>query len=304
MLTEACHDFWLLLDKKVHDTTQALDAKFPEDDLEAWRALVQWCYTGKLPPLQKPTRNTIFTEDITKECFIRLKLCCLAGKHHMVLLQNLAMDSISQYLWTGEYGLGHNFELVVRLTYRVLSKWITYIFQNTRPLSPIRAFISQYLHFALRYRDTWASSLARYDLEQIADLTLGIPDLIAELFHEIQHSKSRQSDGTDGMSWESYHCDFHDHFDNKGDSEVECPDSLGVSCGEFVSTNYQVAYYLKTTTLNGTLICYADQCARDLEITEIQVDEALRSLLSSPDPIATWVEPRLRSFKLLGGPSA
>lgn len=70
------------------------------DDPDAWEQLIQWCYKGSLPPLEETTASTVFSEENTQQCWIRVKLCCLAEKFDMRLLQNVAMDSIMYVLQT------------------------------------------------------------------------------------------------------------------------------------------------------------------------------------------------------------
>jgi hypothetical protein len=72
-------------------------AEFPDDDPNAWTFLIDWCYEGKLPSISPPPLDAKFDEEETAACWTRLKLCCRAEKYGMILLQNLAMDSINSY---------------------------------------------------------------------------------------------------------------------------------------------------------------------------------------------------------------
>lgn len=290
MLTEAAKYFSVMFSGKYREGHD-FAAFFPEDDRHSWEVLVQWCYTGILLPLEKPTRSTIFNEEATKHCWVRLKLCCLAEKYNMVLLQNLAMDSIIEYLQAGEPGL--------RLTFDVFSKWCSFVFKNTSYPSPIRTFMTFYFHYALWYNDHWATNPAHYDLEQMYDLATKNPDLVHAIFTEIRLSTVRPSNGPAGGPWQSFPCDFHAHLKVKGDCELECPESLGVHFDVHGSTNNRVLYYLKTMTLKGTLVCYVSQCAGELGVTEQDVEDVLIPLIEASTPlhVAVWVEVR-KSFEL------
>jgi hypothetical protein len=79
MLTEAAEYFSKMFDGRFKEALNG-SAEFPNNDPDAWELLIEWVYEGDLPPLTKPSLDTIFDEEETNECWNRLKLCCVAEK--------------------------------------------------------------------------------------------------------------------------------------------------------------------------------------------------------------------------------
>ncbi|KAG4431761.1 hypothetical protein IFR05_012760 [Cadophora sp. M221] len=128
-------------------------AAFPTDDPTAFELLIQWCYTGKLPSLTRQAQDSVFNIEVTKFCSVRLRLCCLADKYGMVLLHNLAMDSILVFLGSGcenacsggdEKGMGMGLE------WKVFKGWCRYVYEHSSEHSPLRKFITAYFNHAIR----------------------------------------------------------------------------------------------------------------------------------------------------------
>lgn len=160
-------------------------ASFPEDDRESWELLIQWCYTESLSSLENLPFNTVATEEATKHCCIRLKLCCLAEKYDMRLLQNLAMDSIKESLQHGSSR--------AKPTLEGLSKWCNDVYENAFGASPIRIFILWYFHANSQCReDDNDLDLCPedYDTQQLYDLAIKTPDLMPGLFIVTRFSRT------------------------------------------------------------------------------------------------------------------
>ncbi|KAF8865210.1 hypothetical protein BDZ45DRAFT_439357 [Acephala macrosclerotiorum] len=109
-------------------------AHFLEDDPEAWERLIHWCYKGELHFLRKPRVDTLRWK-ATHECWVWLRLCCLAEKYGMTLLQNLGVDSINSYLRHGDPR--------PRLKFDVFSMWS---FAHMRIHTTSLSYVVSYLH--------------------------------------------------------------------------------------------------------------------------------------------------------------
>ncbi|KAL5314598.1 hypothetical protein ACEPPN_017240 [Leptodophora sp. 'Broadleaf-Isolate-01'] len=150
--------------------TNANTATFPTDDPTAFELLIQWCYTGKLPSLTRQAQDSVFNIEVTKFCSVRLRLCCLADKYGMVLLHNLAMDSILAFLGSGSAcsrsdddcnekgkrkGKGKvrgkmEMEMEMGLEWKVFKGWCRYVYEHSSEHSSLRRFITAYFNYAIR----------------------------------------------------------------------------------------------------------------------------------------------------------
>ena len=132
-------------------------AEFPDDDPDAWKFLVEWCYEGRLSSITRSHllgQTKCLTKEETTTCWTRLNLCCLAEKYDMVLLQNLAMDSIISYFRASS-------RPGPKLKWAVLKKWILRVYENTPESSKIRKFMSRFFHYGLRFSKTGLSTEMR-----------------------------------------------------------------------------------------------------------------------------------------------
>ena len=129
MLNEAAEYFQKMFSTNFKEGIEG-SGVFPEDDVEAWEELIEWCYRGKLGPLQLPTTAAMLTPEQAHPCTVRVKLCCLAEKYGMDLLKNLGVDSIVMYL----KDCGSR----ARLEWDVLKDWFRYTYQNTHGSSGLR----------------------------------------------------------------------------------------------------------------------------------------------------------------------
>jgi len=93
-------EFFLKMFKGHFKEAVESSAEFSDDDRDAWKFLIEWCYEGRLSSITPPGPDKMFNEEETTTCWTMLKLCCLTEKYDMVLLQNLAMDSIISYFRT------------------------------------------------------------------------------------------------------------------------------------------------------------------------------------------------------------
>lgn len=100
------------------------------------------CYTGKLLALLRHAQDPVFNAEVTKFCSVRLKLCFLEDKYAMVLLHNLAVDSICDFL-------GHAAEL--GLEWKVFKYWCRYEYEHSTQASSLRKFVTSYFHLAIKY---------------------------------------------------------------------------------------------------------------------------------------------------------
>ena len=168
MLTEVAAYFNSMFSAGFKEAVEG-SASFPEYDGEAWELLIQWSYHGKLPPLHAPKIGAALTAKIMHLCTIRLKLCCLAEKYGMSLLQNLAMDSIIDHL--------KQCGPVIRIHWEVLKDWFCYTYQSTHEKSAIRLFMSYYFYYALTSQKEDTPNLAAYNLDDMHELLSRLPDL-------------------------------------------------------------------------------------------------------------------------------
>jgi hypothetical protein len=161
-------------------------ASFPEGDAEVWELLIVWCYGGQLPPLQKPAAHVILTLETAHQCTVLLKLCCMAEKYGMSLVQNLAMDSPVSYLKHSGPGL--------RLKWDVLKIWTRYTYDNTHESSKVRRFISYFFYHALTVSTLEVNDQANillYSAGMMHNLASEIPDLNRDIFLLMRHFSHR-----------------------------------------------------------------------------------------------------------------
>lgn len=98
MLVETASVFQKMLDGPFMEATERA-AKFPEDDEEAWEALIEWMYDREeflhyLPP--PGVENLDMPEALMY--VKRIKLCCLAEKYGIFDLHNKAIDSVVEVI--------------------------------------------------------------------------------------------------------------------------------------------------------------------------------------------------------------
>ncbi|KAI9047781.1 hypothetical protein LZ554_008491 [Drepanopeziza brunnea f. sp. 'monogermtubi'] len=192
-------------------------AEFPDDDPTAWELLVQWCYTGKLPALTRQASDAVFSAEVTKFCSVRLKLCCLADKYGMVLLHNLAMDSINAFLRHAGPGM--------KLEWKVFKSWCRYVYENSTEHSPLRKFITSYFHLMIRSGGGGGRGPPLFKIEKLYKLATDLPDLTKDLFEYLRMEALVPNCFLE--PWEHLPCDFHLHLGAGSDEvQVQCPMSL------------------------------------------------------------------------------
>ena len=237
MLTEASEYFSNMFNDRFKEATESY-AKFPEDDPEIWELVIEWCYKGVLPSLGRPSVDTKFDEDVTEGCWIRLKLCCLAEKYRMLLLHNLAVDTIISFLRCGAPG--------PKLEFNVFETWCHYVYENTaetskdRDCNGLRKLMSILLRYSLSFDDYhWhnhdmldCSTNSTHDIDQLDSLASGIPDLLLDLFWEL-----REKEEIDLRPWNRDPCLFHLHTPS---IRLECP--AGIKLSQNSHGKMQVAF--------------------------------------------------------------
>lgn len=132
MLTDAADYFDKMLNGNWRESSEEA-IEFPEDNLEAWELLIEWCYKGVLPAPEKPTGGGGGTRhDSNRFCINRLQLCFVAERYNMMLLHNLSMDSILWYVSVGRS---------IGVKWPVLKTWCTELFENTTSNSQGRVWL-------------------------------------------------------------------------------------------------------------------------------------------------------------------
>ncbi|KAH8752126.1 hypothetical protein F5882DRAFT_524651 [Hyaloscypha sp. PMI_1271] len=136
---------------------------FPEELSDTFEALIEWCYKSKLPEVTKTTS--------TEECYIRIKLYCLAAAYGEIKLMNESMDFIMAYLRNS------------RPRWDV--KWCAYAYANTNRGSPLRALVAKwFLHKFATTKDK-----SRWTTEQFSEVALAHPDMVFDVFSLMRKTK-------------------------------------------------------------------------------------------------------------------
>lgn len=73
-------------------------ATFPEDDKGAWEELIAWSYNPSMTAIT-PDEFLVLNAKSSSEFFKRMKLCALAEKYSALLLHNLAIDTLVNFLY-------------------------------------------------------------------------------------------------------------------------------------------------------------------------------------------------------------
>ncbi|EKD18145.1 hypothetical protein MBM_03917 [Drepanopeziza brunnea f. sp. 'multigermtubi' MB_m1] len=262
-------------------------AEFPDDDPAAWELLVQWCYTGKLPALTRQASDAVFNAEVTKFCSVRLKLCCLADKYGMVLLHNLAMDSINAFLRHAGPGM--------KLEWKVFKSWCRYVYENSNEHSPLRKFITSYFHLVIRSGAGGGRGPPLFKIEKLYKLATDLPDLTKDLF-EYLRMDALVVPNCFLEPWEHLPCDFHLHPGAGSDEvQVQCPMSLVAAVSTWPKSAARLQYWLQNMTLKGTAVCYVSQGVDELGVARSNVQGGVEELVQNE--VARWVVER-HSFTL------
>ncbi|KAF8865211.1 hypothetical protein BDZ45DRAFT_439356 [Acephala macrosclerotiorum] len=291
MLTEAAEFFEKMLNSPFREGIENT-VEFPEDDVESWEGLSRWCYTGDLEPLADPNTRSTSQKANPVDCWIRLKLCCLAEKYDMKLLQNFAIDSIIVYLRGSGEGPTINFDM--------FSAWTKYVYDNTHEMSALRKFISSYFYYALMYskpcpvaRDQELSSI-QYGVDELYSLAENNHDLQRQIFSHVRHfSPLAQHTSTDlgPEPWFASPCKFHNHTN----PSIECPESLHRFVHRWPDNSARVQYFVQDRTLKGADILYVQQVATELGIKLRDAVLGIAGLVRTE--MIAWVVPEI-SFRV------
>ncbi|KAL2063662.1 hypothetical protein VTL71DRAFT_5467 [Oculimacula yallundae] len=312
MLVQSAHYFSSMFSGNFSESATN-SASFPDDDSAAFELLIQWCYTGKLPSLTRQAENTALDSEVTKLCSLRLRLCSLAEKYGMLLLHNLAVDSIMEYLGPGrEHGSGTDNDM--RLEWKVFEEWCLYVYEHSCDGSPLRKFITYYLNFAIRAQrnevkntrpsfsqnqmqtETEETHSSGYSIDKLSTLANDIPDLTKDLFALMRTQTFVPPYIT--PPWESDPCDFHlhmPHSNSRSSISVQCPMSLLPAIRPWNDPTAKVQYYLQAFSLQGTRICYPSQVMQDFGVNRLDIFEAVAELVKNR--VAVYVGDG-RNFKL------
>ncbi|KAH7319462.1 hypothetical protein BKA65DRAFT_599518 [Rhexocercosporidium sp. MPI-PUGE-AT-0058] len=321
MLLQAAHYFTTIFNTSINNNDTAT---FPTDDPTAFELLIQWCYTGKLPSLTLQARDVVFNVEVTKFCSVRLRLCCLADKYGMVLLHNLAVDSIVRFLdSSGDADAGEEREKrAMGLEWKVFKGWCKYVYEHSSENSPLRKFIACYFNYAIRsqgsedqnptqtqkstqnQRKTEEAKSSGYTIPRLHTLANDIPDLTKDLFAFMRQQAFAPRPVS--KPWDCNPCDFHihpsrssSHFPSSSHStgkiHIACPMSLVPACSTWPSPTAKIQYFLQDATLRGTVICHVSQLVDNLGLQGYVVVDAVGDLVDGD--VARWVEFG-RSFRL------
>ncbi|PVH87092.1 hypothetical protein DL98DRAFT_267404 [Cadophora sp. DSE1049] len=250
MLFQAAHSFTLIFNPPSSPSTSSSSPKIttatlPDDDPPAWDLLIHWCYTGKLPTLTRTASDSVFNAQVTKFCSVRLRLCCLAEKWGMLLLHNLAVDSVLGWLgdgWGKEGRGGGGGERGMKLEWKVFKGWCRYVYEHSAEGSPLRRFMARFFHYAIRCqsqsqtfsrhqyqpqpqhqaqaqekngsskeeRDGRKEMGSGYTIDKLHALADDIPDLTRDLF-ALMRVQAFVPRPVGEMPWECWPCEFHLH---------------------------------------------------------------------------------------------
>jgi hypothetical protein len=130
--------------------------EFPEGMATTMEALVEFCYKDKLPEVTKTTSP--------EDCYIRIKLYCLAEHYGQVNLMNDSITFLIRYLKKG--------------LPRWDVKWCSYVYQNTAPGSNLRVLISKWFLHKL----TATKSKGRWTTDEFFAAASTNLDLVHDVF--------------------------------------------------------------------------------------------------------------------------
>lgn len=305
MLTSAAHYFLTLFTGPFSESLTN-SASFPDDDPTAFELLIQWCYTGKLPSLTRQAQDAVFNVEVTKFCTVRLKLCALADKYGMVLLHNLAVDSLVRWLRAAVEGEG-----VMGLEWSVFEGWCRFVYEHSSEGSPLRKFVTRYFNYAIRSQkeedenqmeETGTKRAGSgYSIDNLQTLANDIPDLTKDLFAlmRVQAFAPKSSSGC--APWDCHPCDFHIHPSSSKphysassarsantEIHVACPTSLIPA----LDTNWanavaKIQYFLQDSTLKGASVVYVSQITIELGLTKDAVMTAVMELIKGE--VVRWI---------------
>jgi len=181
--------------------------------------------------LQKPAvEPKKLTSEAAHPCTIRLKLCCLAEKYGVSLLQNLAIDSTVSYLKNCSPGF--------RLKWDILKTWFHYAYQNMHESFGIRRFMSHFFYYALTSSANGndPNLTQPYRVDEMYDLAGEIPGLNRALFTTSRLTNLRLETGKRGSN--------HVHLvrNHMRGVRLNCPSSLRPSNTEKPSNSSRTIY--------------------------------------------------------------
>ncbi|KAE9372895.1 hypothetical protein N431DRAFT_467123 [Stipitochalara longipes BDJ] len=133
-----------------------VEVGFPSNMEDVIGTLIEYCYTSKLPKVNATT--------LPQQCYIMIKLYCLAAKFGQVDLMNRTIDYILAYL--GERRPRWDVE------------WATYVYNNTDCGSPLRNLMTKwFLHKFARTNDK-----GRWTTEKLLAAATAHPDMMLDVF--------------------------------------------------------------------------------------------------------------------------
>jgi hypothetical protein len=112
------------------------------------------------------------------------------GQVWTVILQNLAVDSIRDFLCSYRGGPG------LRLTWDSSKEWCAYVYEHTSELSGLRTLMSKYLYYALMFSSRLNTKKDRqtleYSVETMYFFASEILDLMRVLYFHIRNNNLLQ----------------------------------------------------------------------------------------------------------------
>lgn len=281
MLTESAKYFKSMFEGAFVEAAEA-SAEIPEHDPDAWELLIEWAYKGELQSLGRPTAEYQFDEIVTETCWKRLKFCCLAEKYGMLLLHNMAIDSINSFLKHGGPG--------PKLTIEVFRKWTKYVFENTGdPNNTLRGglrnFIKVYFLFSLGYTHSQCKPRNprsyQHGADDLADLAGETPDLLKYVFCGIRHKFLKMA------PWNHYQCNFHVHTDDSM-FELHCAENMNISLDR-IDDESRIHYVIQDLSLKGSRVIGIGSVVDELGMELKRAQFFMNRLIL--EKVVIWVEP-------------
>jgi len=135
--------------------------EFPEDHIEAWELLVEWCYKGYIAS-RDPSDLVALYEHAVK----LVKLHCLAEKYDMPVLVSEALENIVKAHAAGV---------------RLMPEVCAFAYENSAPDSSLRTYMSKYFLNRLVVK----KGKGVFDLKSLAAAAAKHPELIEDVFSHI-----------------------------------------------------------------------------------------------------------------------